>query len=63
MRSVGREELAVVKNAEHEDQAKLTALRQAIIAGENSGVYEGDAVGEIRERVRRRTLAKRNDNA
>ena len=42
---------------EKEDKAKLEALRAAILAGERSGIAEGDVFGEIRERIRNRALA------
>ncbi len=46
--------LRALKEIEREDQIKLMALREAIIAGENSGVAEGDVVGDILESIRRR---------
>lgn len=39
---------------EKEDKARLEALRSAVMAGEESGVAEGDVFGEIRTRLRRR---------
>ena len=35
----------------------LEALRAAVLAGEESGIAEGDVFGEIRDRVRARALA------
>jgi antitoxin ParD1/3/4 len=48
--------LRVLERSEREDQLKLEALRAAVLAGEESGVAEGDVMGEIRERMRRRAL-------
>ncbi len=48
--------LRALELREQEDQAKLQALREAIEAGEASGIAEGDVIGEIRERIRRRAL-------
>ena len=44
------------ERTEREDQVKLEALRAAVLAGEESGVAEGDVMGEVRERIRRRAL-------
>lgn len=63
MSNLAWEGIAVLKAAEREDQVKLRALREAIIAGEKSGVYQGDVIGEIGKRIRRRALAKGNENA
>lgn len=41
--------LRALEAIEREDQAKLEALREAIIAGENSGVFEGDIFADMRE--------------
>ncbi len=49
--------LRALEKAEKEDKAKLEALRSAVLAGEQSGVAEGDVFGEIRDRVRTRALA------
>ncbi len=49
--------LRALEREELEDKAKLEALREALIAGEQSGVAEGDVLGELRERIRRRALA------
>ena len=46
--------LRALKQTERDDQVKLDALRQAIIAGESSGVFEGDAVGQILKDIKRR---------
>jgi len=48
--------LRALDQAEREDQARLEALRAAIDAGEKSGVADGDVIGEVRERIRRRAL-------
>jgi antitoxin ParD1/3/4 len=48
--------LRVLERSEREDQIKLEALRAAVLAGEESGVAEGDVMSEVRERVRRRAL-------
>jgi hypothetical protein len=42
--------------SEQEDELKLKALRAAVLAGEESGFAEGDVMGEVRERIRRRAL-------
>jgi len=49
--------LRALDKVEKEDKAKLEALRAAILAGERSGIAEGDVFGEIRERIRNRVLA------
>lgn len=38
------------------DGPQLEKLRIAVLAGEESGVAEGDVMGEVRERIRRRAL-------
>jgi antitoxin ParD1/3/4 len=48
--------LRVLERNEREDRVKLEALRAAVLAGEESGVAEGDVMSEIRERIRRRAL-------
>ncbi|MGD0631803.1 MAG: type II toxin-antitoxin system ParD family antitoxin [Terracidiphilus sp.] len=48
--------LRVLEQSEREDEIKLEALRAAVLAGEKSGVAEGDVMGEVRERIRRRAL-------
>jgi hypothetical protein len=40
-----------------DDQTRLEAIRKAVLAGEESGVADGDVMEEIRERMRRRALA------
>jgi hypothetical protein len=40
-----------------DDQTKLEVIRRAALAGEESGVADGDVMKEIRERMRRRALA------
>ena len=37
-----------------EQHPQLEALRAAVLAGEHSGVAEGDVFAELRERIRRR---------
>ena len=49
--------LRALERAEKEDKAKLESLRSAVLAGEQSGIAEGDVFGEIRERIQRRALA------
>jgi antitoxin ParD1/3/4 len=49
--------LRALELGEKEDRARLQAIRGAILAGEESGVAEGDVMQEIRERMRRRALA------
>ena len=48
--------LRALEKSEREDAVKLQALREAIAAGEASGIAEGDVVEEVRERIRRRAL-------
>jgi antitoxin ParD1/3/4 len=48
--------LRALEQAEREDLARLEALRSAVSAGELSGIAEGDVLGEVRERIRRRAL-------
>jgi antitoxin ParD1/3/4 len=48
--------LRALDQAEREDEAKLDALRAAVLAGEQNGVAEGDVFGEIRNRIRQRAL-------
>jgi len=48
--------LRVLERSEREDQLKLEALRAAVLAGEESGVAEGDVMDEARDRIRRRSL-------
>jgi antitoxin ParD1/3/4 len=49
--------LRALEKIEKEDKAKLDALRSAVLAGEQSGVAEGDVFGELRDRVRQRARA------
>ncbi|MGA2674471.1 MAG: type II toxin-antitoxin system ParD family antitoxin [Terracidiphilus sp.] len=49
--------LRALEKVEEEDKAKLDALRAAVLAGEQSGIAEGDVFGEIRDRIRNRALA------
>jgi antitoxin ParD1/3/4 len=51
--------LRALDKAEKEDEAKLDALRAAVLAGEQSGVAEGDVFAELRDRVRMRARMKR----
>jgi antitoxin ParD1/3/4 len=48
--------LRALEKIEKEDKAKLDALRSAVLAGEQSGIAEGDVFGEIRNRIQRRAL-------
>ena len=48
--------LRVLERSEREDRIRLEALRAAVLADEESGVAEGDVMGEVRERIRRRAL-------
>ena len=48
--------LRVLEQCLREDELKLEALRAAVLAGEESGVAEGDVMGEVRERIRRRAM-------
>jgi hypothetical protein len=41
------------------DGPKLDVLRIAVLAGEESGVADGDVKSEVRERIRRRALVTR----
>ncbi len=49
--------LRALKRGDREDRAKLEAIRTAVLEGEESGVADGDVMGEVRERMRRRALA------
>lgn len=40
-----------------DDQTKLEAICRAVLAGEESGVADGDVMKEIRERMPRRASA------
>jgi antitoxin ParD1/3/4 len=48
--------LRALEKVEKEDKARLDAIRSAVLAGEQSGIAEGDVFGEIRDRIRRRAL-------
>jgi antitoxin ParD1/3/4 len=48
--------LRALEEREKEDEIRLEALRAAVLAGEMSGIAEGDVIGEVRERIRRRAL-------
>jgi len=48
--------LRELERSEREDELKLEALRAAVLAGEESGVAEGDVMSEVRARIRRRAL-------
>jgi antitoxin ParD1/3/4 len=49
--------LRALEEDEREDAAKIDALREAINAGESSGVAKGDVIGRLRMRIRRRAEA------
>jgi antitoxin ParD1/3/4 len=51
--------LRALGKAEKEDEAKLVAIRAAVLAGEESGVAEGDVFAELRDRVRMRARMRR----
>ncbi len=51
---VVRAGLRALEQDEKEDKAKLEALRAALMAGEESGIYEGDVFAEMEERITRR---------
>ncbi|MGA2049636.1 MAG: type II toxin-antitoxin system ParD family antitoxin [Terracidiphilus sp.] len=53
---VMRAGLRALEWSEREDHVKLEALKTAVLTGEESGVAEGDVMGEVRERIRRRAL-------
>jgi antitoxin ParD1/3/4 len=48
--------LRVLEQSLREDELKLEALRAAVLAGEESGIAEGDVMGDVRERIRRRAM-------
>jgi antitoxin ParD1/3/4 len=48
--------LRVLEYSERENLVKLDALRAAVLAGEDSGAADGDVMGEVRARIRRRAL-------
>jgi antitoxin ParD1/3/4 len=49
--------LRALEQSEKEDRAWLQAIRDAVAAGEESGIADGDVLKEVRERMRRRALA------
>jgi antitoxin ParD1/3/4 len=49
--------LRALEEDEREDAAKIDALREAINAGEASGLAKGDVIGRLRMRIRRRAEA------
>jgi antitoxin ParD1/3/4 len=49
--------LRALEQGEKEDLARLEVIRGAVLAGEESGIADGDVMKEIRERMRRRALA------
>ena len=55
---VVRAGLRALDRDEKEDKAKLAALRAALIAGEQSGIYEGDVFAEARKRIAARARAR-----
>ena len=48
--------LRALEQAEREDLARLEALRSAVSAGEASGIADGDVLGDVRERIRKRAF-------
>jgi antitoxin ParD1/3/4 len=54
---VMRAGLRALEKSEKEDRAKLEAIRAAVLAGEESGIADGDVMNEVRERMRIRALA------
>jgi antitoxin ParD1/3/4 len=49
--------LRALEQGEKEDRARLEVIRDAVAAGEESGIADGDVLKEVRERMRRRALA------
>jgi antitoxin ParD1/3/4 len=49
--------LRALEQDEKEDRARLEVIRDAVAAGEESGIADGDVLKEVRERMRRRALA------
>jgi antitoxin ParD1/3/4 len=49
--------LRALEQGEKEDRARLEVIREAVAAGEESGIAGGDVLKEVRERMRRRALA------
>jgi antitoxin ParD1/3/4 len=54
---VVRAGLRALEGNERAEAAKIDALREAINAGEASGVAKGDVIGRLRTRIRRRAEA------
>lgn len=46
--------IRVLEQDEREEIAKRNALRKAIEAGDSSGLAEGDVIGRLKMRIRRR---------
>lgn len=53
-----RAALRALQQSEHEDKAKLEALRAAIQEGFDSGVAKGDPFRRLRARIQRRAAGK-----
>lgn len=51
--------LRALEQAEREDEARIRAIRSALEAGDESGVAEGDAFAEARERIHQRARQAR----
>ncbi len=49
---VVRAGLRALEKDEQEDAARLKALRSALIAGEESGFFDGDPFGQVQEHLR-----------
>jgi antitoxin ParD1/3/4 len=49
--------LRALEKDEREDAARIEALKEAIRAGEASGLAKGDVIGRLRVRIRRRAEA------
>ncbi len=45
-----------LERTEQKGKMKIEALRAAVLAGEESGLAEGDVVSEVRDRILRRAL-------
>lgn len=52
--------LRALEEDEKEDRARLLALRMALVAGEESGIAEGDVFEEVRSTIRRIAADKAN---
>jgi|HubBroStandDraft_1064217.scaffolds.fasta_scaffold99741_2 probable addiction module antidote protein len=48
---------STMRKSSNSPRPKVTGIHAAVLAGEQSGVAEGDVMAEIRERMRRRALA------